>query len=72
MVVFGAYLVLQSSVALADCKVISEKSSMYKELMPHVLKWIDALLTKNIKKLTSYASQDAQDWVLLNLNLNPA
>jgi hypothetical protein len=64
---FG-YVVLQTGVALADCKVLSEKSSMYRELMPIVVKWKDALLSKSIKKLAGHALQDQQEWVFLNLN----
>lgn len=67
MVVFGGYLVLQSNVALADCKVLSQKSSIYQELMPHVLKCKDALLTKNFKKLDSYAIKDQKDYTLSHL-----
>jgi hypothetical protein len=63
---FG-YAVFQSNFALADCKVLSEKTSLYQDLVPYVVKWKDALLSKNCKTLAGYALPDQQKYVLLDL-----
>jgi hypothetical protein len=55
------------TVGMADCNVISERSSLYQELMPIVLGWKEALLSKDFQKLASYALTDQQKYVLLHL-----
>jgi len=58
------------TVGMADCNVISERSSLYQELMPIVLRWKDALLSKDFQKLASYALRDQQKYVFLHLKDN--
>ena len=66
MAAFG-YAVFQSNFVLADCKVLSEQACMYQDLMPYVVKWKDALLSKSSNTLASYALPDQQKYVLLDL-----
>lgn len=58
------------TVGMADCNVISEQSSLYKELIPIVLGWKEALLSKDFQKLASYALTDQQKYVLSHLRDN--
>jgi len=67
VIVALAYFVLQPTVLLADCKVLSQKSSVYQGLMPMVIKWKDALLTKDFHKLAIFAIPDQQKYVLSDL-----
>jgi hypothetical protein len=63
---FG-YTLVQSNFALADCKVLSGNTSTYQNLMPYVVKWRDALLSKSSKTLAGYALPDQQKYVLVDL-----
>ncbi len=58
------------TIGMADCNVISERSSVYQELMPIVLVWKEALLSKDSQKLASYALTDQQKYVLSHLKDN--
>jgi hypothetical protein len=62
--------VILPTVGMADCNVITETASLHRELMPIILGWKQALLSKDSQKLASYALTDQQKYVLLHLKDN--
>lgn len=57
----------QMSYGNSDLEILSEKSILYREIMPIATAWKDAVLKKDIEVMVSYALPEAQNYVRDNL-----
>ena len=60
-VLFFAFIIWQMVYAMPGGRVVSEKSHLYLELMPIVVRWKDALLSRDFKTLAACALPEEQE-----------
>lgn len=67
LILFFGFVFWYVAHAADSGKVVSEKTSLYFELMPAVIKWKNALLSRDFKSLAASALPEEQEYIELAL-----